>query len=191
MPGSIFVNYACLGIADLVGSILLYGIVKHFRRKLALCIGMFVIAACCSCNLAVKPDDTWLLIGFAMVGIFMVCLVFNITYIVTAELFPTPLRSSAMGTGSMFSRIGGIAAPFVASLVDVWRPLPSVIIGSFALISGFVILFLPETLNKPLPASIEEVEETRDKPYMLKLYRRIRSGKRNSEQVESVSMTKI
>ena len=47
----------------------------------------------------------------------------------------------------------------ISSQMDVWLPLPSVIIGSFAVTSGLLSLLLPETRNRKLPDTIEEAEE--------------------------------
>ena len=43
---------------------------------------------------------------------------FMIVYVYTPELFPTALRNAGTGTASMSGRIGGIAAPYIASLVS-------------------------------------------------------------------------
>ena len=71
-----------------------------------------------------------------------------------AELSPTLVRSTAVGLGSTASKIGGIAAPFIAGF-DGFIPL--VIFGASSLIGGMLAVFLPETLGSPLPHSIEQV----------------------------------
>ena len=38
---------------------------------------------------------------------------FSVVYLYTAELYPTKIRSTAIGLCSTFARIGGIAAPQV------------------------------------------------------------------------------
>jgi len=43
-------------------------------------------------------------------------------------------------------------------LVDYWRPLPLIVYGVFALSGGLLSLMLPETLNKKLPETLEDVE---------------------------------
>lgn len=67
------------------------------------------------------------------------------------------LRNVGMGVCSMASRIGGICSPFVVFLGVYTRPLPMMIFGMCSFSAGLLSLVLPETLNKPLPESLEEI----------------------------------
>jgi hypothetical protein len=40
----------------------------------------------------------------------------------------------------------------------VWKPLPSLIFGSFATVAGFCYILMPETLGHPLTDTIEQAE---------------------------------
>jgi len=53
---------------------------------------------------------------FAMAGRFGTSAAFTVSYIYTAELFPTVVRSIAMGCTSVSARAGGIVAPIVVLL---------------------------------------------------------------------------
>ena len=48
-----------------------------------------------------------------LIGKFGASAAFSLIYVYTAELFPTEVRSTALGLCSMMARIGGIAAPQV------------------------------------------------------------------------------
>ena len=43
---------------------------------------------------------------------------FAVIYVYSAELFPTVVRTTGVGAGSMSARVGGLIAPFVAELVS-------------------------------------------------------------------------
>lgn len=58
-----------------------------------------------------------LVILFTLVGRFTLAANFGITYIYTAEVFPTVVRNAAAGFSSVASRIGSISAPQIALLV--------------------------------------------------------------------------
>lgn len=44
---------------------------------------------------------------------------FSCIILLTAELFPTPLRNTIIGSSSFFDRLGGLASPYLADLVDM------------------------------------------------------------------------
>ena len=54
-------------------------------------------------------------IAVAMAGRFGIAASFNMIFLYTTELFPTIVRSAALGTCSLIARLGGIAAPQVTS----------------------------------------------------------------------------
>lgn len=47
----------------------------------------------------------------ALVGRFGIAASFNMIFLYTTELFPTIVRSAALGSCSLVARLGGIAAP--------------------------------------------------------------------------------
>ena len=61
-------------------------------------------------------DDGTLRITLAIVGKFGATASFAAVYLYTAELYPTQIRSTAIGMCSMMARIGGFAAPQVCVL---------------------------------------------------------------------------
>ena len=83
------------------------------------------------------------LVGFAMV------------YLITNELYPTNMRTQALGTCSAFARIFCACAPFLTPLTKYWQPLPMLIVGVPLILSGGLASFLPETYNKDLPQTIK------------------------------------
>ena len=58
----------------------------------------------------------------------------------------------------MWARVGSMTAPLVKITAELKPFIPNVIFGSIALLGGSAALFLPETLNRPLPETIEDVE---------------------------------
>ncbi|XP_020633135.3 solute carrier family 22 member 6-A isoform X1 [Pogona vitticeps] len=83
---------------------------------------------------------------------------FNCLYLYTGELYPTVIRQTGMGLGSTLARVGGIVAPMVKMTGEYLPYLPPIIYGTAPILSGIAAIFLPETLNMPLPDTIEEVE---------------------------------
>ena len=82
---------------------------------------------------------------------------FGIIYVYSAEVYPTVTRAVGIGSSSVFARVGGIVAPYVGSLDDVFGPaVPLAIFGISAFAAGLLALFLPETMNRKIPDTIEE-----------------------------------
>lgn len=92
----------------------------------------------------------------SMAGKFSIGTAFGLIYLYTAELYPTVVRSLAVGSGSMMCRLGSVVAPFCVYLKDIWIFMPQLLVGIMALITGILTLMLPETLGKPLMNTMEE-----------------------------------
>ena len=93
----------------------------------------------------------------SLIGKFGATASFAIVFVYTAEMFPTEIRSTAVGASSLCGRIGGILAPQIAMLDTIWDPLPLLVMGTGSLIGGILVfVFLPETLGKKLPDSMQE-----------------------------------
>ncbi|XP_054688126.1 solute carrier family 22 member 15-like isoform X4 [Grus americana] len=129
------------------------------RRKTMTCFLMFAGFACIftmflPTNAGLPLSPTLL----ALCGKMMVSAAFNIVYIYTSELYPTVLRNAGLGVCSMSCRFGGILAPFVPSMKSLSPSVPFVVFGISGLSAGFLTLLLPETLNKPIAETIEDLQ---------------------------------
>uniref|UniRef100_A0A8C8R5H6 Major facilitator superfamily (MFS) profile domain-containing protein n=1 Tax=Pelusios castaneus TaxID=367368 RepID=A0A8C8R5H6_9SAUR len=109
-------------------------------------------------NIFVPRELRTLRTSLAVLGKGCLASSFNCLYLYTGELYPTVIRQSGMGLGSTMARVGGIVAPVVRVTGEYFPYLPPIIYGTAPIISGIAAVFLPETLNVPLPDTIEEVE---------------------------------
>lgn len=127
-----------------------------------------------------SQDIQPLAIALSMIGKFSIAIAFGLIYLYTCELYPTIIRSLALGSGSMMCRVGSVVAPFCVYLADVWVYLPQLIVGILALIIGALTLLLPETLGKPLTSTLEEAEALGREPTK----RNSPRGSKNEEKME-------
>lgn len=63
-----------------------------------------------------------------------------------------------MGVSNLWTRVGSMLSPLVKITGEVQPFIPNIIYGITALLGGSAALFLPETLNQPLPETIEDLE---------------------------------
>lgn len=94
----------------------------------------------------------------ALFGRFCIAAAFIVIILHTAELFPTEIRNSAIGTSSTTAHVGSISAPYVVDVIGAvaWF-VPTTICAVLSLMAGFLIMFLPETKNQALQDMVDEV----------------------------------
>ena len=85
---------------------------------------------------------------------------FTLVWVVTAELYPTNLRSQAVGLSSTVARIFSLLCPFVATLAAYWKPLPMLILGAPTMIAGILTFWLPEMKGVELPQNMKDTVKT-------------------------------
>ncbi|XP_068545233.1 solute carrier family 22 member 15-like isoform X3 [Anas acuta] len=162
LGGNLYLNVALYGLVEVPAfPLCMFFIEKPWsgRRKTMMCFLIFAGFACMFTMFL--PKNSGLLLSptlLALCGKMMVSAAFNIVYIYTSELYPTVLRNAGLGVCSMSCRFGGILAPFVPSMKSLSPSVPLVVFGISGLSAGFLTLLLPETLNKPIAESIEDLQ---------------------------------
>ncbi|XP_070532070.1 organic cation transporter protein-like isoform X2 [Ptychodera flava] len=139
---------------------------KRMGRRWSMFYTMVIGGITCVAAAFVPPCGATLWIGITLATIskFSVTCSFGMVYTFSAELFPTPLRSTGVGMCSMCARIGGILAPQLLLMSKIWAKLPAVVFGVSCILAGILILPLPETRGKKLPETLEEGERFGKKP---------------------------
>lgn len=158
LGGNQLVNFVISGAVEIPGYSLLLFTLNRWGRRATLCATMMVAGISLLLTMVVPRDMNWLIIACAMIGKLAITSSYGTVYIFTAEQFPTVVRNVGLGASSMVARMGGILAPYLKLLGEIWRPLPLVICGALSLTAGLLSLLLPETLNKPMLETIEDGE---------------------------------
>ena len=120
----------------------------------------FIFIGSCCVILAFLPKSYNIAITFFyLVGKCFSGTAFLLVWLITAELYPTNLRSQAVGTCSTVARMFGLVAPFVAQLATIWKPLPMLILGVPSIFAAFLAYFIPETKNIELPTTMKDADQ--------------------------------
>lgn len=135
LSGDIVLNFALNGLIELPIPFLMLTLNRVGRRPMIslshLLLGVSLLA------LAFIPNfNPGITLGFYLLGKAASAMSFSMVFLITSELYPTNLRSQAVGSCSTISRIGCLLAPFIAPLAKVWKPLPLLVLGFPAILSG-------------------------------------------------------
>ncbi|GLD65568.1 solute carrier family 22 member 6-like protein, partial [Lates japonicus] len=156
---SIYLMQIIFGAVDFPAKLFALGMLSYLGRRVSQATCLFLSALIIFANIFVPTDMQTIRTTLACLGKGFTSASFTTVYLYTGELYPTVIRQTGMGFVSTMARVGSMAAPAVLILDEVLPALPSIVYGGAAVLAGCFACFLPETLNVPLPDTIEDVEE--------------------------------
>ncbi|XP_034018277.1 LOW QUALITY PROTEIN: solute carrier family 22 member 16 [Thalassophryne amazonica] len=164
LGGNQYVNLFLAGAVELPSYLLGCFCMDRIGRKKTCAPALLLAGVTCFLIIVVPADIKALTIALSMTGKFTISIAFGLIYLYTCELYPTIIRTLAVGSSCMICRAGSVVAPFCVYLADVWFYLPQLIVGILSFVIGVLTLLLPETLGKPLTTTLEEAHELGRKP---------------------------
>ncbi|NXG31271.1 S22AG protein, partial [Dromaius novaehollandiae] len=159
LGGNEYLNLFLIGAVELPSYVIACIGMDKLGRRNTLIPFLLSSALICVLIMFIPQDFNILIILANMAGKFSIGVAFGLIYLYTAELYPTIVRSLAVGSGSMMCRVGSVVAPFCVYLRSVWIFMPLLLVGIMALLSGILTIMLPETLGKPLTNTFVEATE--------------------------------
>ncbi|CAF1154152.1 unnamed protein product [Adineta steineri] len=162
-----YLSFAISAFVEILSYIVLHLVLNRIGRKrpyfiAVLCFSIIALLTIPVQNYILKNNPKQKILIFIMNVLlkFFAAGSYAIIYIYANELFPTRIRNTGMGICSMVARIGAIVGTTSNDMLTrVWINLPVVLFGILSLIAAFLVLMLPETLNKTLPQTIEDTEQ--------------------------------
>ncbi|XP_037082089.1 organic cation transporter protein-like [Pollicipes pollicipes] len=162
LGGDTFINIFIGGAVEIPAYTLSIIVLLKGGRRWALCLSMVIGGVACLCTMIFEKDVytlDWPIVTCAMIGKFCISASFAIVYVFSAEVFPTVLRTTGVGSSSMCARFGSIAAPYVAIYGgEAYKHLPVIMFGVTSILAGLLALLLPETKGKSLPDTVAQGE---------------------------------
>ncbi|XP_068779739.1 solute carrier family 22 member 6-A-like isoform X2 [Struthio camelus] len=155
---SIYLIQVIFGAVDFPAKVLVTVSLSYIGRRLTLVVSLLSAGLVIIANIFVSTELQTVRTALAVVGKGCLSASFNCIFLFTTELYPTPIRQTGLGFGSTMARVGGIVAPLVKMMDEYYPFLPPVVYGAAPIMSAVAASLLPETLNTPLPDTIEEVE---------------------------------
>ncbi|CAH2087180.1 unnamed protein product [Euphydryas editha] len=158
LAGNKYVNFMLVAFVEIPANIVCLLVLDRFGRKKVLII-TYVLSACLCISLSFLPkDQKWLSLVLYLLGKFSITVSYSSVYIYVSEVFPTNVRQSLLAICSSIGRVGSTLAPLTPLLTLYYDNLPAIFFGSLALVASVLVFSLPETINVPLPDTVEEAE---------------------------------
>ena len=165
LGGNIFVDFILVATVEVAANVGILFFINNWGRKASLMFGFMLSGIGCGTLgfLANTSSNTALVM--LLMGKFGASFAFTACYIITNELFPTPIRNTAVGICSLVSCFFSMAAPSISQyLPSVTNDeAPFLIFGVCGFAGCIISVFLPESLGHPLPDTIQDAEEMNEK----------------------------
>ncbi|XP_047989829.1 organic cation transporter protein-like [Leguminivora glycinivorella] len=156
MSGDIHANISISAAIVIPGTLVSVFLLNRIGRKLFLGSTNFLAGAFMVITVLISNyDPKWLKVVFACISNCFFFMSFIVVFLYGVELFPTPIRNSALGVLTVLSRAGMMIAP----QINILNPIVAgYVFALLALIGSGLTLCLPETKNKELPSTLKEAE---------------------------------
>ncbi|XP_073237426.1 uncharacterized protein [Porites lutea] len=154
LGGNMYLNFFLISALEVPANYATIFCNRKFGRKKTVIVPM-VLAALASMGavlLTSNNDETGFFVGrilMALTAKFFITVSFNAIYVFSAELFPTVVRNTGMGTSSGAGRIGSFCSSYIVWLTRIHALLPYGIMGIGAFVAAMLCLTLPETKDQP------------------------------------------
>ena len=156
IPGHFYFNIIILYIIEAISYYISGSIinVKKIGRKGSLYL-YYIIIIITFINLAFVYLNIPIELTLNLLARFCTCGTEVILYTYTLEVYPTLVRSAAFGVNITFGNGGAIIAPMILEYLPKWAFY--MIFCCICILNSFLLIFLPETVGKPMVETIEEL----------------------------------
>ncbi|KAI5633326.1 sugar transporter domain-containing protein [Phthorimaea operculella] len=151
-------NYFAVSLAEVPGYWTACLLLDRIGRKPVLAGGFGLCAFSLIACIFVPIDYKIVSLVLYMVGKFSIACVGTSLYVFTSELYPTQYRHRLVAFCSTMGRFGSLFAPLTPAFGE---KIAFLLFGSLAVVSGLLVLVLPETLGRKLPDTLEEAANLR------------------------------
>ncbi|XP_037530833.1 solute carrier family 22 member 7-like [Nematolebias whitei] len=157
---NIYLTQFTYGLIELPAKVFVYYVLDRIGRRRTETGALLLAGLCLGINIVIPKDLSVARTVVAVVGKGFSSASFATVVLYSSELYPTVVRQNGMGYNSSMARLGVAMAPLILLLDGVWKELPQVVLCSTAVFGSMVARTLPETRNRCLPETIEDIEES-------------------------------
>ncbi|XP_069981534.1 solute carrier family 22 member 20-like [Penaeus vannamei] len=155
-----FLYVALTGVMEGTAILTIAPLTAKLGRRILVWAGFAVSGTFFLAELLVPEDFSWLKWIFVMGGFFLIAGSLQVNYMYAPELFPTESRARGFAFVQLAGNVGAACAPLVTDVVSqyAWWAAGATF-GCAGIVGSFLLPFLPETRNQPLPETLEDVQK--------------------------------
>lgn len=162
---NIFLNWVLMNLIELPAQFVCYYLISRSGRRVTVALTLVLSGVTLLATLLVEYSEAkwslglaWLKLVLFVLAKFIITQSYSAIILHAPELFPTNLRSFGYGICLFSGKITAVLSPIISFYISKIAPsMPALIYGTFSILCGLISLYVPETLNRPLPNSIEDV----------------------------------
>lgn len=162
---NIFVNWVLMNLIELPAQFVCYYLISRWGRRVTVALTLVLSGLTLLATLLVEYFESksvqglgWIKLLLFVAAKFIITQSYSAIIVHAPELFPTSLRSFGYGICLFSGKLTAVLSPLISFYVSKVAPaLPAIIYGSLSMLCGIVSLYVPETLNRPLPNSVDDV----------------------------------
>lgn len=160
--GDPYLSFALVAAAEYPGRLIGVAAINYLRRRTAYIVLYLFASICSAAAIFVPAEASWALMTSALLAKMGLIAAHCVNVVQMSELYPTKLRTTAMGVTITMSRIGAMLAPFTKELGVVFYPwVPKVVDITMCTCLILVSLPLPETFKEPLPDTLHDIKKAK------------------------------
>ncbi|KAF7704869.1 solute carrier family 22 member 7-like [Silurus meridionalis] len=164
---NLYLNQFLYGTVEIPAKVVVYLLLDRIGRRRTEVGGLLMAGCALIINVFISKDQWIVRSVIGVLGKGFTSIAFSTLVLYCSELYPTVIRQNGMGYNSFMGRLGVALAPLILLLDDVWLQLSQVILCVIAVVTGLVASRLPETKDRCLPETIEDIEGTRLSPSLV------------------------
>ncbi|KAG8522763.1 Solute carrier family 22 member 9 [Galemys pyrenaicus] len=158
MGNNVFLFQVLFGVVNLPSNYVALLVLNYMGRRMSQILLTFLLGLSLLTTTFLPQEMQILRVALSTLGVGVSSAIVMCTFAHGHELIPTVIRTTASGFLALAGSTGAALAPLVMILVVYSPHVPWIIYGALPLLTIPVILLLPETKNRPLPDSIQDVE---------------------------------
>ena len=153
--GNFYIICFCSFSGEITGELSSGFLSGIFGRVKVICVNCFISGIT---MIIVTLNDSSILINYLCIYLATMGIAscFNVLFIFTPELFPTPIRGTICGYTYLLSRFGAMVVSPITTNFGIFNT--NILFSVFCFASGIIISKMPETLGKELANEIPELE---------------------------------